>query len=222
MKNLGFTLIELLIVIAIILILISIALPNFLEAQVRARVTNVKGEMHAIESAMSSYYQDWKRHPRDGFELPAFSSPGDNNYYPEENPRIWVQLTTPIKYFSTIPYDEFHSADIDTNGLKRSDKHQTYRYYAAWWRCLALNGTPVAKSEKCSKLTAGNNYDSDFLGKWVIWSPGPNRVHDFGEWAMYRKYYQVGYDPKVTKSKAFVYMPTNGTISDGDLVKWGS
>ena len=31
----GFTLIELLIVIAIILILISIALPNFLEAQVR-------------------------------------------------------------------------------------------------------------------------------------------------------------------------------------------
>ncbi|MBK7496274.1 MAG: prepilin-type N-terminal cleavage/methylation domain-containing protein [Candidatus Omnitrophica bacterium] len=33
----GFTLIELLIVIAIILILIGIALPNFLEAQVRAR-----------------------------------------------------------------------------------------------------------------------------------------------------------------------------------------
>ncbi|MBW7937580.1 MAG: prepilin-type N-terminal cleavage/methylation domain-containing protein, partial [Candidatus Omnitrophica bacterium] len=37
-KKAGFTLIELLIVIAIILILISIALPNFLEAQMRAKV----------------------------------------------------------------------------------------------------------------------------------------------------------------------------------------
>ncbi len=35
----GFTLIELLIVIAIILILIAIALPNFMEAQMRAKVT---------------------------------------------------------------------------------------------------------------------------------------------------------------------------------------
>lgn len=39
----GFTLIELLIVIAIILILIAIALPNFLEAQIRAKVTKAKG-----------------------------------------------------------------------------------------------------------------------------------------------------------------------------------
>jgi len=38
----GFTLIELLIVIAIILILIAIALPNFLEAQIRARMTRAK------------------------------------------------------------------------------------------------------------------------------------------------------------------------------------
>ena len=41
----GFTLIELLIVIAIILILIAIALPNFLEAQERARVTRAKAEL---------------------------------------------------------------------------------------------------------------------------------------------------------------------------------
>lgn len=217
MKKLGFTLIELLIVIAIILILISIALPNFLEAQVRAKITNAMGEMRSIESAVSAYSQDWKRNPRDGFELPSISG-----YYPEENPRIWVQLTTPIKYFSTIPQDEFHSAYKDTNNLQRSEKHQTYRYYAAWWRCKALNGTPAERSEKCTKLPAGNNYDSDFLGKWIIWSPGPNRIHDFGEWAMYKKYYQAGYAPEVTKARAFVYLPTNGTISDGDIVKWGS
>jgi prepilin-type N-terminal cleavage/methylation domain-containing protein len=215
MRNLGFTLIELLIVIAIILILIAIALPNFLEAQVRARITNAMGEMRSIEPAIAAYFQDWKRYPRDGFELPSISG-----YYPEENPRIWVQLTSPIKYFSTIPLDEFHSAYKDTNNLQRSDKHQTYRYYAAWWRCLALGGTPVQKSEKCNQLPKGSNYDSDFLGKWIIWSPGPNRVHDFGEWAMYKPLARVGWS--VTSGSSPVYSATNGTVSDGDIVKWGS
>jgi len=44
----GFTLIELLIVIAIILILIGIALPNFLSAQTRAKVTKVTGDMRSV------------------------------------------------------------------------------------------------------------------------------------------------------------------------------
>lgn len=219
MKNLGFTLIELLIVIAIILILIAIALPNFLEAQVRARITNAMAEMRSIEPAMASYFQDWKRHPRDGFELPGYSQPG-RIFYPEENPRIWVQLTTPIKYFSSIPYDEFHSAYNDTNNNKRDERNQTYRFYAAWWRCMALGGTPVSKSEKCTKLAAGRNYDSEFLGKWVIWSPGPNRLHDYGEWAMYRPMAQAGWS--VTSGNSPVYSATNGTLSHGDLVKWGS
>lgn len=52
----GFTLIELLIVIAIILILIAIALPNFLEAQIRAKVVRAKGEIRTIAIAMDSYY----------------------------------------------------------------------------------------------------------------------------------------------------------------------
>jgi prepilin-type N-terminal cleavage/methylation domain-containing protein len=51
----GFTLIELLIVIAIILILIAIALPNFLEAQIRARVTKANGEMRSLATALFDY-----------------------------------------------------------------------------------------------------------------------------------------------------------------------
>lgn len=51
----GFTLIELLIVIAIILILIAIALPNFLEAQIRARVTKAMGEMRSLSTAVFDY-----------------------------------------------------------------------------------------------------------------------------------------------------------------------
>ncbi|MCA9445423.1 MAG: hypothetical protein KC964_31830 [Candidatus Omnitrophica bacterium] len=55
----GFTLIDLLIVIAIILILIVIALPSFLEAQVRSRVARAKSGIRTLSIAMEAYFPDW-------------------------------------------------------------------------------------------------------------------------------------------------------------------
>ena len=216
----GFTLIELLIV--IILILIAISLPNFLEAQVRAKVVNARAEMRGIAPAIQSYLTDWKRYPADGFELIGYSG------YPEENPQIWVQLTTPVPYLSSMPVDEFHVALEDTQGNQRSEKNQTYRYYADIWRCLASGNNHVripGAPDECT-LNAGAKgrawpapFDPDtaFLGAWVLYSPGPDRKHNFGEWYMHRLWNSI---PALQANAP--YSPTNGTMSIGDLIYWGN
>src|SRR3990172_6049759 len=96
----GFTLIELLIVIAIILILIAIALPNFLEAQIRARVTKAKGELRSLATALFSYQLDWKLYP----------NRGDSDYADPTVTRVnngmrW--LTSPVAYLTSLPDDPF-------------------------------------------------------------------------------------------------------------------
>lgn len=92
---LAFTLIELLIVIAIILILISIALPNFLDAQARAKVTKTEGDMKAMDDAIMSYYLEWKK----------FFGPWEIK-----------RLTTPNAYIKTLPVDPFGPINRDDAG----------------------------------------------------------------------------------------------------------
>ena len=52
----GFTLIELLIVVAIIAILAAIAVPNFLEAQTRSKISRCRADMRSVATAVESYY----------------------------------------------------------------------------------------------------------------------------------------------------------------------
>jgi general secretion pathway protein G len=94
----GFTLIELLIVIAIILILIAIALPNFLEAQIRAKVTKAKAELRTVNIGMQEYYLDFGIYPAENEQdvgIRGWSSKG----------LFW--LTTPLKYLDSIGADPF-------------------------------------------------------------------------------------------------------------------
>ena len=92
----GFTLIELMIVVAIIGILAAIAVPNFLNAQIRAKVARTEADHRAVSIAVESYRLD-------------------NNSYPARgqlavNSRLefYLRLTTPVSYMSTIVTDPLY------------------------------------------------------------------------------------------------------------------
>jgi prepilin-type N-terminal cleavage/methylation domain-containing protein len=91
----AFTLIELLVVVAIIAILAAIAVPNFLEAQKRAKVSRVKADMRSTATAVESYVVDYNRYPWDYYDN------GKNEW------DTWRQLTTPISYMTSTPLDVF-------------------------------------------------------------------------------------------------------------------
>ncbi|MFB3788656.1 MAG: prepilin-type N-terminal cleavage/methylation domain-containing protein [bacterium] len=100
----SFTLIELLIVVAIIGILAAIAVPNFLNAQIRATVARAFADLKALNTALMAYYVDHNAYPPDydSNQVPGVSIPGPGNEI-----MTYAELTTPIGYMSSIPMDPF-------------------------------------------------------------------------------------------------------------------
>jgi len=185
-KKKAFTLIELLIVVAIIAILAAIAVPNFLEAQVRSKVSRARADLRSIATALESYAVDNKHYIPDGYNsIPPFSINGYINYL----------LTTPIAYITTAKfYDPFME---QKSGLGEGD--QLYRYYNIKWRYLEQLGNSSLYSEY-----------AEIFGSWVLYCSGPDQIMGpFGA--------ETKFGPKWACT--VVYDPTNGTVSDGDVIR---
>ncbi len=108
----AFTLIELLIVVAIIAILAAIAVPNFLEAQTRAKVSRAKADMRTCGTAIDTYMVDWNYVPYLGDVSGGFL--GTAEYLRWQDPSgeefgIGHVLTSPIAYLTSIPTDFFNT-----------------------------------------------------------------------------------------------------------------
>lgn len=118
-NRLSFTLIELLIVVAIIGILAAIAVPNFLNAQTRAKVARVVSDLKAITKAMEMYHLDRNSYINEsesyvslrGIDKPA---PDAGLYF----------LLEPISYMSSIPLDPFENKFATASGTTGIDMYE--------------------------------------------------------------------------------------------------
>jgi prepilin-type N-terminal cleavage/methylation domain-containing protein len=209
----GFTLIELLIVVAIIAILAAIAVPNFLEAQTRAKVARVKGELRTLATAIESYTVDNNSEPPE-----AGNGPNTGVYAPL-NPLLGQTgsftgiltpaITTPIAYITTFTFvDPFLTADkaVDADVLL-----YTYKSYRAEWPLKATpkdDTQPIGFNE--GTFLSGAKFQ-ELYGRWRLFSVGPDRFWDNKPTG--------GNHVTSPSSVGLPYDATNGTVSLGSIVR---
>ncbi|GAB4318394.1 MAG: hypothetical protein Kow0059_11850 [Candidatus Sumerlaeia bacterium] len=157
----AFTLIELLIVVAIIAILAAIAVPNFLEAQVRSKVSRCKSDMRSCVTALEAYVIDNNVYPPSGDRVPG-QNPRTGSAFHSRLPNF---LTTPIAYITSLPLDPFVTQQTtwsstlyppETEVGKRYVYYQT-EFYAVDW------GDPW-------------NGIVNWVGSWLFYGYGPDKT----------------------------------------------
>jgi prepilin-type N-terminal cleavage/methylation domain-containing protein len=219
----GFTLIELLIVVAIIAILAAIAVPNFLEAQVRAKVSRVKTDMRSLATALESYAVDYNHYP-----------PGVNAAWEALDPVLdffyWQigfewRLTTPIAYMTSGHIIDPFMPNRSGNPSSTNPKPATSYQYI----CLE----PIGNSWMAlMKLNSANDpWVRPFKG-YCMSSFGPDRTQGFSKTILTCNAYEyfamkcdadgnVTTDDPANKAWGLIYDATNGTLSGGEIGRWG-
>jgi type II secretion system protein G len=215
----GFTLIELLIVVAIIGILAAIAIPNFLEAQVRAKAARVKADLRTYGTAIEIYRIDHGKYP-------SWPDPGAiheahcaaNGMWPDCNDPVPYLLTTPIAYISDLfddpfparppnpsweePPGYFHQNANAERWPSGDDEELGLWFMLLKWRGYTFGpwpgGIPPTQARKVY---------------WEFWSWGPDGEDNGGQGCSPRSW--------AAGSWAGAYDPSNGTISGGDIARFG-
>lgn len=195
----AFTLIELLIVVAIIGILAAIAVPNFLNAQMRAKVARVNGDLRALAMGIEAYRIDENAYPPNGNHLTV----------------LLTMLTTPVSYVSDISFRDIFKAQQGNTG----NNLESYLYFLyksnekdpglAW-----INQAGVAEFST----------EGFCLSSW-----GPDRVQGAREnnsptgqgLGPPIEWVYIAIQRGQQNALDGVYAPTNGLVSGGDIGRWG-
>ena len=194
----AFTLIELLIVVAIIAILALIAVPNFLEAQTRAKVARCMADMRSLATGIEAYSVDAGYPPLYGhirasgeIQYPATDNvDGLNDQMSFAGPCV----TTPVAYLTQYLEDAF-AGHLRVHGSQATGEGH----------------------ELITKLEFINleQHVGNFRG--AVPPFAPKLIPAWGQWRM------VGAGPDGDRGRDIklniAYDPSNGTVSNGDVVR---
>lgn len=213
----GFTLIELLIVVAIIAILAAIAVPNFLEAQTRAKVSRAKADLRSMAVGLESYLVDNNVYPYTESNGASIWMPGGGQ--PRLNPsnhRIGG-ITSPIAYLTSIPDDVFrHAIEGEMTVAPLYYEKAGYGY---------TDGVLNQKNSFVPADALGNgkidgsgadvttNDPKQTPRGWVMYSLGPDLD----------PHVRTSTGGFVTRSRYHIlnrYDPTNGSVSPGNVIRY--
>lgn len=193
-KQSGFTLIELLIVVAIIGILAAIAVPNFLNAQVRAKVSRVQSEMRSFSTALESYHVD---HGIYCYPLLDQYIDKAGIHTQSHIVKALIELTTPVAYMANVDYPDPFFKTGEGFWIVGVPAYSSYTY-------VNFKGRWV------------KGFASDiYVDAFALASFGPDKQDSGGIWPVIEQ---------IRSHKingVHIYDASNGTVSRGDIVFYG-
>jgi prepilin-type N-terminal cleavage/methylation domain-containing protein len=215
----AFTLIELLIVVAIIAILAAIAVPNFLEAQVRSKVSRAVSDMRAIATGLEAYSIDNNGYPWQNTSSRSLNPPSQGNNPAGGFAPTLERLSTPVAYLAggsifTDPFfaqNTYQGVTLETvapiTGFSALDR-QSFESY--WYMARKINASnwgdpPTEKPEW-----------------WLLSSAGPDRFqHNAGTFFNSAPVGLLRTESAIGLTQKMIYDPTNGTVSRGSIWRQG-
>jgi hypothetical protein len=189
-----------------------LALPNFLDAEIRAKVSRAKGDFNAVATALELYHIDHARYPKGNHSSRVLNPVHERFGYRATLER----LTTPVSYLTgeSVFFDAFKAKwryggttldELDPIDVPPGSLYNKQLYWYA-----ARNATGAAEWDQ----------PNDPEPTWYyLESAGPDLAHHTAGTFLYTL--KADTQNNRAKTGKMIYDPTNGTTSRGSIWRPG-